>query len=300
MSIVRNIYGIQTGIFLSKRKFIKSITAVKNIGNEIINGFYDNKIEETIDSFFKEKENPNYFYLGIIESWKDRKMLSRFLPLIIFIQKVATSLIAGSFHLTSLVISFFTGVGLTIGMHWFSIMAGFFKTLIIKKEVLSEQDKSNNVETNRQLLLQKNIDELAQVPYGQMPDLIIMVGSQNRYTVKSLNDGVRNIRKFGNFKSVPIEPIITKNDGNGNSLLDVFDFIQSKQFEKDYPSLSHKNMKDLKIVVININETASSIINRQIDMEIIDKQTTPLELSLLNAVCMIQKNSGQNICIWVI
>ena len=220
-------------------------------------------------------------------------MLSRFLPLIIFIQKVATSLIAGSFHLTSLVISFFTGVGLTIGMHWFSIMAGFFKTLIIKKEVLSEQDKSNNVETNRQLLLQKNIDELAQVPYGQMPDLIIMVGSQNRYTVKSLNDGVRNIRKFGNFQSVPIEPIITKNDGNGNSLLDLFDFIQSKQFEKDYPSLSHKNMKDLKIVVININETASSIINRQIDMEIIDKQTTPLELSLLNAVCMIQKNSGQ-------
>lgn len=293
MSIVRNIYGIQTGIFLSKRKFIKSITSVKNIGNEIINGLYDNKIEETVNLFFKEKESPNYFYLGIIESWKDRKMLSRFLPLVIFVQKIASSLFSGSFYLKTFVTSFFTGVGLTIGMHWISILIGFFKTLIIKKEVVSEKNKSNNIETNRQLLLQKNIDELAKVPYGQMPDLIIMVGSQNRYTVKSLNDGVRNIRKFGNFQSVPIEPIITKNDGNGNSLLDVFDFIQSKQFEKDYPSLSQKDIKDLKIVVININETASSVINRQIDMEIIDKQTTPLELSLLNSICMIQKNSNQ-------
>ena len=294
MSVVRNVYGIQTGIFLSKRKFIKSIKAVKNTGNEIINGFYDDKIEETVNSFFKEKESPEYFYLGIIESWKDRKMLSRFLPLAIFIQKIVTALFSGSFYLGSFVISFFTGVGLTVSMHWLSIMTGFFKTVIIKKESIPEKDKTNTIETNRQLLLQKHIDELAKVPYGQMPDLIIMVGSQNRYTAKSLNDGVRNIRKFGNLQSVPIESIVTENDGNGNSLLDVFNFIQSKQFEKEYPSLSQKDLKDLKIVVININETASPIINQQLDMEILDKQTTPLELSILNAVCMMQKNSRQN------
>ena len=106
---------------------------MKNIGNEIINGFYDNQLEETVDSFFKEKESPNYFYLGIIESWKDRKMLARFLPLLFFIQKVATSLISGSFYLKNFVVSFFTGVGLTVSLHWVSIMLGFFKTLIIKK-----------------------------------------------------------------------------------------------------------------------------------------------------------------------
>lgn len=291
MSVVRNVYGIQAGIFLSKRKFLKSIAAVKNIGNEIINGFYDNKIEETVNSFFKEKESPNYFYLGIIESWKDRKMLSRFLPLVVFIQKVATSLISGSFSLHTFVISFFTGVGLMISLHWLSIIIGFFKTLIINKKDISGKQERNTIETNRQLLLQKDIDELARVPYGQMPDLIIMVGSQNRYTAKSLNDGIRNIRKFGNLQSVPIEPLVTKNDGNG--LLDVFDFIQSKQFETEYPSLSQKDLRDLKIVVININETSSQTINRQLDMEILDKQTTPLELSVLNAVCMVQKNNGQ-------
>lgn len=293
MSIVRNIFGIQTGIFLSKRNFLKSITAVKNIGNEIINGFYDNKIEETVDSFFKEKENPEYFYLGIIETWKDRKMLSRFLPLIIFLQKTAVSLISGSFYFHTLVSSFFTGVGLTVTMHWISIMVGFLKTLVISNKNISEKDKSNTIETNRQLLLQKHIDELAQVPYGQMPDLIIMVGSKNRHTATSLNEGIRNIRRFGNLQSVPIESLVTENDGNGNSLLDVFNFIQSKQFEKDYPSLTQKDLRDLKIVVININETSSQIINRQLDMEILDKQTTPLELSVLNAVCMAQKNKGQ-------
>ena len=293
MSVVRNVYGIQTGIFLSKRNFIKSIKIVKNIGNEIINGFYDDQFEETVNTFFKEKEKPEYFYLGIIESWKDRKMLSRFLPLLLFIQKVTTSLISGSFYLKTFVMSFFTGVGLTIGMHWISIMSGFFKTLIIKKDAIPEQNKINTIETNRQLLLQKHIDELAKVPYGQMPDLIVLVGSKNRYTAKSLNDSVRNIRKFGNLQSIPIEPIITQSDGNGNSLLDVFNFIQSKMFEKDYPSLSQKDLKDLKIVVINVNETSSSIINQQLDMEILDKQTTPLELSLLNAICMIQKNNKQ-------
>ncbi|WP_372520683.1 hypothetical protein [Candidatus Ruminimicrobiellum ovillum] len=293
MSVVRNVYGIQAGIFLSKRRFLKSITAVKNTGNEILNGLYDDKIEETVDSFFKEKESPNYFYLGIIESWKDRKMLSRFLPLVLFIQKVATSVISGSFYFQTFVMSFFTGVGLTVSLHWLSIMIGFFKTLVISKKNISAKEGKNTIETNRQLLLQKHIDELAKVPYGQMPDLIILVGSQSRYTAKSLNEGVRNIRKFGNLQSVPIESIVTKNDGNGNSLLDVFNFIQSKQFEKDYPSLSQKDLRDLKIVVVNINETNSSAINQQLDMEILDKQTTPLELSLLNAVCMIQKNKGQ-------
>ncbi len=293
MSVVRNIYGIQTGIFLSKRRFLKSIAAVKNIGNEIINGFYDDKIEETVDSFFKEKESPNYFYLGITESWKDRKMLARFLPLVIFIQKVATSVISGSFYLHNFVISFFTGVGLTVSLHWLSIMIGFLKTLIISKKNISGKEERNTIETNRQLLLQKHIDELAKVPYGQMPDLIIMVGSKNRHTATSLNEGIRNIRRFGNLQSVPIESLVTENDGNGNSLLDVFNFIQSKQFEKDYPSLTQKDLRDLKIVVININETSSQIINRQLDMEILDKQTTPLELSVLNAVCMVQKNKGQ-------
>nr|MCR4662326.1 hypothetical protein [Endomicrobiaceae bacterium] len=291
MSVVRNIYGIQAGIFLSKKKFIKSMKSVKNIGNEIIPGMYNNNFEETINSFFKEKEKPDYFYLGIIESWKDRKLLSRFLPLVIFVQKISTSLISGSFYLKSFIISFFTGVGLTISIHWISIMVGFFKTSFINKEKIYGTEKSNSIEVNRQLLLQKHIDELAKVPYGQMPDLIILVGSKNKYTQKSLNDSVKNIRKFGNLQSVPIESVISESDGNGDNLLSVFDFIQSKQFEKDYPSLSKKDLKNLRIAIINVNEIPSTTINRQLDMEIVDKQTTPLELSLLNAVRMIQKRN---------
>ncbi|MBQ1609740.1 MAG: hypothetical protein II090_02280, partial [Elusimicrobia bacterium] len=113
-------------------------------------------------------------------------MLARFLPLVIFIQKVATSVISGSFYLHNFVISFFTGVGLTVSLHWLSIMIGFFKTLIISKKNVSGKEERNTIETNRQLLLQKHIDELAKVPYGQMPDLIIMVGSKNRHTATSL------------------------------------------------------------------------------------------------------------------
>ena len=290
MSVVRNIYGIQAGIFLSKRRFIKSIKAVKNIGNEIITGLYDDKLEENVNSFFREKEKPDYFYLGIIESWKNRKMLSRFLPLIIFIQKFSTSLIFETFHLKSFVISFFTGVGLTISVHWISIMVGFFKTLFINKEKIPGKGKSNSIEINRQLLLQKHIDELAKAPYGQLPDLIILVASHNKYTQESLKDSVRHIRKVGNLQAVPIEYIITENDGNGNALLNAFDFVQSRQFVQDYPSLSQKDLKDLKIAIININETSPTTINNKLDMEIIDKQTTPLEVALLNAVRMIQKN----------
>lgn len=297
MPVVRSIYGISSGIFLSKKGFIKSITKVKNIGNEIVNGLYDDRMEKDVKFYLEQKEKPDYFYLGIIESWKNRKMLARFLPLAIFIYRISISLLTRSFSLKSFLISFVTGVGLTIALHWVPIMTGFFKTLFISKEKNPMKQEKNSIEVNRQLLLQKHVDNLSNVPYGQMPDLIIVAGTKTKYTVKDLNDSIRNIRKHGNLKSVPVEPVITESFGTGNTLLDIFDFIQSKQFLKDYPTLSQKDVKDLKIVVVNIDGASSEFINKLLDIEILDKQTTSVELSLLNAIGMIQQNQNGSIVI---
>ncbi|MFA6614120.1 MAG: hypothetical protein WCS83_04990, partial [Endomicrobiia bacterium] len=298
MNIVRKIYGIQTGIYLSKKNFKKEIIKVKNLGNELIAGLYDSKVEQSIDEFFKEKEKPKYFYLGINENWKVRKMLARFLPLIFFTRAVVSSVLTNSFSLNTIIISFFTGVGLSIILHWFPILSGFFKTKTIKQMKFPMQEKqniNNEIEINKQLLLQKQINKLINVPYGDIPDLVIIAGNNIEYTTDILNNSMEQIKTYGNFKKLNIEPLLVNNDGgSGNSLIDIFSFLQSDNLKMKYPNLIDKDLSELKIVVINIDGTPPSLVTKPLDVEVIAQKTTPIELALLNGIGLIQNNKKEN------
>lgn len=294
MPLIRVLFGIQAGIFFSKKGFINSMVKVKEIGNEIINGLYDDDVEKISNAFFKEQEESKYLYLGVMESWKNRKMLSRSLPLLIFFYNTVTSLVSNSFSSESFLKSFFTGIGLAIFLHWAPIIFGFLKTLTIsKKKIKTKKMERFSIEKNRQILLKKHIDNLSKVPYGKMPDLIILTFSK-RINTQELKNSINNIRKDGNLKSVPIEIVTTENYGNGNTMLDVFDFVQSDSFVRDYPLLSNKQLKDLKLAIVNIDEEDFSAATKSIGIEISNKEITAIELALLNAIGMIQQNNNKN------
>ncbi|MDD3053975.1 MAG: hypothetical protein PHG84_06230 [Endomicrobiaceae bacterium] len=298
MNIVRKIYGIQTGIYISKKNFKKEIIKVKNLGNELISGLYDSKLEQSIDEFFKEKEKPKYFYLGINESWKVRKMLARFLPLIFFTRSVVSGILTNSFSLNSVTVSFFTGVGLSIILHWLPILSGFFKTKTIKQVKFPFREKqniNNDIAINKQLLLQKQVNKLINVPYGDIPDLVIIAGNNIDYTTDILNSSMEKIKTYGNFKNLNIETLLLNNDGgSGNSLIDIFSFLQSDDLKIKYPNLIDKDLSEMKIVVINIDGAPSSSVTQPLDVEVITQKTTPIELALLNGIGLIQKNKKEN------
>jgi hypothetical protein len=128
-------------------------------------------------------------------------MLARLLPLLFFGRSVILSVLANSFSLSGVVASFFTGVGLSVILHWLPILSGFFKTKTIKqtKFISAENKNANNaVEINKQLLLQKQISRLAETPYGDIPDLVIIAGNNSEYTPEMLEKSTEKIKTYGN------------------------------------------------------------------------------------------------------
>lgn len=298
MNIVRKVYGIQTGIYLSKKNFKREIMNVKNLGNELIPGLYDDKIEQSVNEFFTEKAKPAYFYIGINESWKVRKMLARLLPLLFFGRSVILSVLANSFSLSGVVASFFTGVGLSVILHWLPILSGFFKTKTIKqtKFISAENKNANNaVEINKQLLLQKQISRLAETPYGDIPDLVIIAGNNSEYTPEMLEKSTEKIKTYGNLKNLNIETLLFDNvGGSGNSLIDIFSFLQSEEFKRKYPQFAGKDLSELKILAVNIDGTPSPLVTTPLDIEIVSHRTTPVELAILNGISLMQNNKKEN------
>ena len=298
MSVIRALFGINVGIYLSKRNLINTMKEVKTLGNEITNGgLYTDDFEKNINYFLETKSDPKYFDLGINESWRVRKMLSRLVPTVLFINKLLKVVIASSVSVSSVTVSFVTGLGLTIFLHWLPILSGLYKTIIIKQKNHSAISSNNsNISDIQKALSKKYLDNLAKVPSGKMPDLILVVGNKKQYfDEENMRDILSNISDKGNFKNVPIEISVTENNGDGNSLIQAFNLITGNYdtLVTKYPSLANKKPEDLNVVILNIDGAEQQEISKPLDVKIINEQTTAVDIALLNAVGMLQKNEGR-------
>ena len=281
---IRYLFGINLGIYLSEKNLLATMKEVKKLGNDIMgNGFYNDKFEKNIDYFIEKNKNPKYFDLGINESWRARKMLSRLVPTILFVQKILIAITTNSFSIRALSISFATGVGLTILLHWVPILVGFIKTMRIKWK---KQYKTEKIENIRNSLSQKYLKNLAEVPYGEMPDLILVTGNKQQYKdEQTLRNVIKDISGDGNFANVPIEVSVTENKGDGSSIINAFNSL------KNNPLLYGKNLQDLKIAIVNVDGAKSEDITKPLGFEIIKgREATAVELAFLNAVGMLQTN----------
>ena len=301
--VIRYLFGINIGIYLSEKVLIQTMADVKKLGNEIMQGgLYDGNFEKNIDYFIDKNKNPKYFDLGINESWRARKMLSRLVPTILFIQKILVAVTTNSFSVRALSISFATGVGLTIFLHWIPILQGFVKTLKMRekklKKITSKKTKSvaEQFEDIQNSLSQKYLQNLSEVPYGEMPDLIFVTGNKQQYKdEQALKNTIKDVSQYANFKTVPIEFSVTENKGNGNSIIHAFNSITDNYggLVKKYPSLKGKKPQNLKIAILNIDGAESEQITKPLGFEIIKgMQATAAELAFLNAVRMLQVNKN--------
>ena len=290
---IRYLFGINLGIYLSYKNLIATMADVKQLGNEITEGgLYDGNFEKNIDYFVNKNKNPQYFDLGINESWRARKMLSRLVPTILFINKFGTAITTNVLPVKALSVSFATGVGLTIFLHWLPILGGFIKTMRIKEKKLKEMKRNRNkqninkMENIQNSLLQKYLKNLAEVPKGEMPDLILVTGNKRQYKdEQTLRNVIKNISGTGNFKKVPVEVSVTENEGDGNSIIKTFNSL------KNNPILDGKNPQDLKIAIVNVDGAKPEDITKPLGFEVIKgRQTTAVELAFLNAVGMLQTN----------
>ena len=296
MPAIRSLFGINAGIYLSKRNLIKTMKEVKSLGNEIMNGgLYNDDFEKNINYFIETKSDPQYFDLGINESWRARKMLSRLVPTILFINKLCMLLFTPAVSLGSMTISFVTGLGLTMFLHWLPILSGLYQTMIIKEKEHSSVSSNVNVSDIQKSLSKKYLENLSKVPFGKMPDLILVVGNKKQYAdEESMENILGNISDKGNLKDVPVEVSVAENNGDGSSLIQAFNLITDNYdgLITKYPSLANKKPEELNIVILNIDGAEQQEVSKPLDVEIINKQTSALEIALLNAVGMIQNNKS--------
>ncbi len=304
MALVRKVFGIDAGIGLSKKRFRKSMDEARKIGNSVIPGLYNGHFDSDIENFIQKKEKPVYFKLGINESWSVRKMLTRFFPLIFFANAVVQMISASAFSPQTLIIDFFKGVGLAIAFHWIPILFSFFKTnyktgsLLKAIKKIANGNYKTEMEISRQKNLKKQIKRLSQTPDGIMPDIVIVAGSGSVYDKENIMLPFKSVLQRGNFKNLRIIPVISDSGGDGNCLIDVFEFIQSEEFKKLYPELASKKFADLKITVINMGAADAGTTAKSFDFQIIKGcPTNAAELALLNGVCMIQENAAGGIVI---
>ncbi|MDD5021295.1 MAG: hypothetical protein PHR82_04040 [Endomicrobiaceae bacterium] len=304
MTLVRKVFGIDAGISLSKKRFQKSMAEVRTIGNSIIPGLYNGHFDSDITNFLQKKEKPRYFKLGINESWSVRKMLTRFFPLVFFANSVIQMVSASAFSPETLIVDFFKGVGLAIAFHWIPILFSFFKTnyktgtLLKAIKKIANGNYKTEIEISRQDNLKKQITRLSEVPAGIMPDIVIVAGSSDVYDKENIMSPLKSILRQGNFKNLRIIPILSDHGGDGNCLIDVFEFIKSEDFKTAYPELASKSFGDLKITVINMGSANAESTAKNFDFQIIKGYpANAVELALLNGICMIQNNVAGGIVI---
>lgn len=293
MPLVRTILGINFGIYASEKGFFGSLSNLIKSGNFLIPGLYDEyKIMEFSKKYFDSKRNPKKHYIGINEFWKIRKMLTRTFPLLFFVRKV---IVSGAYtDPFQFLVAFISGLGILFSMHWIPIVYGLLHTKIHKniiKRKLKKGEKLELFKPFRSDIIENRILEITQSASGPVPDIVFV-------SVNSDNEGINDIKKLmerimqnGNLKNTKIEFIINRNHGDGNALMDVFYYMNSEEYALKYPDLVEKGLSETEAVVLNIDGLNYKDITDSIDFKINNEPTTPLELSLLNAVSLIQNSS---------
>ncbi len=299
MAAVRVVFGIESGILLSSKRLKKSMKEVKETGNSLIPGLYSDNFDSDVENYLYKKSHPEYFHLGISESWKVRDMLVRLFPLVFFASSMAHSILSGGVSWEQILFSFIKGIGLSIALHWLPILYGYFKTGITTGKLIGTIKQTFGLKTkeginiNKQKLLKKQVERLAKVPEGQMPDLTIMAGSSEFYNAENMRDSIASITRFGNLSKMKTAYVVSDGYGSGNSILSVYEYLRSENFKNDYPELAGKPVSELKIAVINMDSSHPDDITSEFDIKILNNRTNAAELALLNAISLMQNSKKE-------
>ncbi|MCL2798701.1 MAG: hypothetical protein FWD54_00230 [Endomicrobia bacterium] len=295
---VRNIMGINFGIHFSEKGFQKGLKGIIRSGNALIPGLYDEGALTAFSiKYLDSKRKPERFDIGINEFWKSRKMLTRMFPLLFFLGNV----IANGLYMQpeKLFISFVSGVGIAIFMHWIPIIYSLIDMKIrkvIKKPKYDKKSVKIPPESLRDEIIGSKAENLRQIPYGKMPDIIFISSDIADENVGDIKRFMSDIIRNGNLRNLNIEYI--SESGSGDSVIDVFSYMSSEEFASKYPEIAAKGISQINAVIMHIDNSNYENIFDTVDFPISGAITTPFEISLLNAVGLIQNgDEGGNIAL---
>ncbi|MCB4791059.1 MAG: 4-alpha-glucanotransferase [Elusimicrobia bacterium] len=298
MNVVRAIFGISVGIVLSSLFLRKTSKNLVTKGNGIIPGFYDaGKISGEVNDFIKQNKYSVYFELGMSEGWRDRKMLARFIPLIVFWGPFLESYLFGT-PLTpgGFLVTFATGLGLSLVLHWIPIILSLFnKNFSRNKKIIRSIKRPPVFETEAEGILRNEYQELLESFNNEKPDLVFIVAD----TDEGLQAHLKAIlpHKTWDQFSVPFVFIKNTGKGNGSTLLEVFEPLKADKFSRlaeKYPSLRGKDIGKLRIVALNINGMTERSLGQALPARINETSLTVLELALLNGLKALRSLRQEN------
>jgi hypothetical protein len=288
LAAVRYVMGINFGIYASQKGFLKSMHNLINIGNALVPGLYDNeKIISFSEQYLYAKSHPKKFDIGINEPWKFRKMLTRLFPLMFFlINSIGNGFYESPYRFFMV---FITGVGVSIVMHWISIVYGLLYTKV-SNIIYGIKNEKPTSEHPRNEIIKSKASQLSKVRYGRVPDVLFISISSDNVGINEIKEAIKKIMSKGNLKNVKIEFIINSGPSDTNVLIEILSYINSGELKIKYPETADKDISEIEAIILNIGNSNHKNILDEIAFAINSEKTTPLEISLLNSVGLIQNN----------
>ncbi|MGA2089920.1 MAG: trehalase family glycosidase, partial [Endomicrobiales bacterium] len=128
-SIVRLILGISVATGASRVLLKNKIEKIIVLGNKVIPSMYKNP--DVLINYVHDKSNNNESIalpeVGLSGPWKTRRMLSRFVPLLLLARPFIIALVsAHPVTMGAFLFSFISGFGLVMVLHWVPVLLSFY------------------------------------------------------------------------------------------------------------------------------------------------------------------------------
>ncbi|OGS17484.1 MAG: hypothetical protein A2219_00685 [Elusimicrobia bacterium RIFOXYA2_FULL_50_26] len=188
--ILRLLFGINVGLWISERFLRSKVEEIAMLGNAIMPGMYDGEqLKEDEFAYTVSKRAGENFPLGMAMEWPRSKMLRRLTPMILMLRPI----IENNYDPGRFLVSFLTGIGISIGLQWFALFVSFYdnlfgkelrrtKAAIAELESISGTSPGDTALPAREQALCREYESSVCAMGGEMPDRVLVIVSVNDKT----------------------------------------------------------------------------------------------------------------------
>lgn len=326
MGAIRLIWGMRVELKQSERQFLEQVDMLIALGNQIEPHLYlyPEKLKTYWKGYLQTFYSPHNggIVLGMEAKWGTRKMLTRFVPLILALRPLVVQIADwAGFHFVGVsmidaIVSTAFGVGLSISLSWLFLQSGnkskFYESQMRTADIFTERLKvateALEIPTHEDysgcMLAEEYLSTVASWKqeiegHGGSADLILVLSNdkQNENYLRSfLSDRQGVVTR----KDIPVIFLSGRNMGSGMAVMNAADYFSSEAFEKfktDYPSLKGKSYETMRTIVLLAGRDDVKPMTTELQLPAIEGlglPPTPLEWTLFNGYKATQSLAKEN------
>ncbi len=291
MQLVRRCFHFKHGIVRSSRRAQERVQKLVEIGNMIQPGLYQDPgvpIRET-DEYIKSIENQKKTgAIAIDKYWKARRAVPRIMRVItIFVTVFSTLLISSGIPSVNFVISFVTGILLSLASSWFLIDLGLHESYALQMrsitKALGREPGDHFTETFQKIEYGATVQALEREMGKPSADIILVMATpENMQYYKDLLAGGKG--KLWR-EDIPFEFLPYEGEDEGGAYAGAFDYLTKEKLEdlaQKYPHLKGRKAEDVRSVILVTGQNGKEDIASPVTIPGAEKITSKLGRELMN------------------